>query len=311
MPNKKKVIRKEIASFIGFNKPERSASKGTSKGTRKRIILKTFGWEVLLFSLTFTLGLFTAVEIQKVLKEQKIVLPAISFGDFVFYFLFVTLIILLITYLPRRKRLKRGIYKFLFVFTTIYGALAVLSLLLPDSLALLIIGTLLYFWFKRPMIAVHNLLMLLGMAGIGAMLGLSLDPRVVILFLAVFSIYDFVAVYKTKHMLKMARSMLETGVVMGLVLPQGASGFLQDVRRVKPGENFIILGGGDIIFPLLFSVSMLSRGIPDALIVAFFSLLGLAVSFAFFILPKKREPIPALPPIALFSIIGYIITLFI
>jgi len=66
-----------------------------------------------------------------------------------------------------------------------------------------------------------------------------------------------------------------------------------------------------VVFPLVFAVSLISQGITSALIVAFFSLLGLILSFSIFIFAKKKEPIPALPPIALFSIIGYIITLFI
>ena len=41
-----------------------------------------------------------------------------------------------------------------------------------------------------------------------------------------------------------------------------------------------------------------------------FSLIGLFLSFYIFASQKVRQPIPALPPIALFSIIGYIITRF-
>lgn len=98
---------------------------------------------------------------------------------------------------------------------------------------------------------------------------------------------------------------------MGLIIPQKISDFLENPKEVKLKEKFVILGGGDVIFPLIFSVSMLSQGIISVLIVAFFSLLGLVASFAIFILQKKRQPIPALPPIALLSIIGYIITLLI
>jgi presenilin-like A22 family membrane protease len=69
------------------------------------------------------------------------------------------------------------------------------------------------------------------------------------------------------------------------------------------------LGGGDIVFPLLFSISALQNGIIQSAIIAFFALLGLLVSFWFFLQQKERRAIPALPPIALFSIIGYLVTL--
>jgi len=54
---------------------------------------------------------------------------------------------------------------------------------------------------------------------------------------------------------------------------------------------------------------MLSIGIVPALIVGGFSLLGLIASLLIFFLQKDKKPIPALPPIALFAIIGYIITM--
>jgi len=70
----------------------------------------------------------------------------------------------------------------------------------------------------------------------------------------------------------------------------------------------LVLGGGDIIFPLILCSSLIPQGIANSLIVGLFALVGLFVSFLFFIGQKTRKPIPALPPIALFSIIGYLIT---
>jgi presenilin-like A22 family membrane protease len=149
------------------------------------------------------------------------------------------------------------------------------------------------------------------MAGIGAILGLSFRPEIIILVLITLSVYDFIAVYKTKHMIKMAKSMLEQGTIMGLIIPPSISDFKESIKKVEPGGRFVILGGGDIVFPLLFSASLIPHSILKAIIVALFAVLGLAFSFSLFIFQKKREPIPALPPIALFSIIGYIITLLI
>jgi len=58
----------------------------------------------------------------------------------------------------------------------------------------------------------------------------------------------------------------------------------------------------------IFSASLVSQGILSSLIVATFSLIGLFAGFYFFISQKVRQPIPALPPIAVFSIIGFLIT---
>ena len=70
----------------------------------------------------------------------------------------------------------------------------------------------------------------------------------------------------------------------------------------------MILGGGDIVFPLILCVSLTPQGVLKPLIVAFFAALGLGLSFYLFTSQKTRKPIPALPPIALFSIIGFLIT---
>lgn len=260
-----------------------------------------------MFCLTLVLGLFSASKIQSFLDKEGLTLPTISFGNFIGYFLFATLVVLLIVYLPKMKRLRGGIYKFFFIFSAAYGTLIVLSLFFSDTLTLLLTSILIFLWLRSPKVILHDLLMVFGLSGIGAIFGLSLEPKVVLWLLVVFSIYDFIAVYKTKHMIKMAKSMLGKGAIMGLISPQKISGFLEDSRKIKPGENFLILGGGDVIFPLIFSASLLSQGIGDALIVSFFSLMGLVLSFSIFVFARKRQPIPALPPIALLSIIGYII----
>jgi presenilin-like A22 family membrane protease len=109
-------------------------------------------------------------------------------------------------------------------------------------------------------------------------------------------------------MVKMAKDMIEAGTILGLVFPFEPVGFLKSTNEVKPGEGkFLILGGGDVAFPLIFSVSLIKIGIWKSFLVAFFSLLGLFANFLLFIFQKERKAIPALPLISLFSIIGYLI----
>jgi presenilin-like A22 family membrane protease len=131
---------------------------------------------------------------------------------------------------------------------------------------------------------------------------------VVVLLLIVFSIYDIIAVYKTKHMIKMAKEFIEAKAIPGLILPQKFSEVSVPLKEVKMGGRFLVLGSGDIIFPLLLVSSLVPEGIKKSFIVAFFATLGLLVSISIFLSQKTRKPIPALPPIALFSIIGFLIT---
>jgi presenilin-like A22 family membrane protease len=264
--------------------------------------------EAVFFILIFVLGIFAALKMKILLIQEEIELPSLGPVDFLAFFIFATLIILFIVYLPKVKRIKGFIYKFLFIFSAIYGGLMVLSLLFRDVIAIAAIVLMFFWWFKHNSILSHNLLITLAMAGIGAVFGLSFKPEAVILLLLILSFYDFIAVYKTKHMVRMASSMIEAGAIMGLIIPQKISGLKVKTKEIKPGENFIILGGGDIIFPLILAVSVLPYGLLSTAIVSLFAFLGIVLSFSIFALQKERKPIPALPPIALMSILGYLIT---
>ncbi len=272
---------------------------------------KIFFWEVFLFSLTLALGLTTAFQLNKILEIQRIALTPISFLQFISYFLLATLFIIILISLKKFKKGKGFIFKILFVFLVFWGGSITLSLWLPDILVLILMAILIFSWFKFSSIFIHDLAVILGIAGIGSSVGLTLNPFVISGLLVIFSIYDFIAVYKTKHMIKMAKEMIEAGAIIALICPQRISDFRASLKEVKPGGKFLILGGGDVAFPLLLCASLIREGIFNSLFVAIFALFGLSLSFFIFINQKIRRPIPALPPIALFSIIGFLITLII
>ena len=269
---------------------------------------RVFFWEAVLFSLTLGLGIVTAFKINKILEIQKITLPQISSGKFIFYFLIATLFVLLLSYLIKFKRGKGIIFKILFVFAVSFGGLLSLEVWLSEPISLIVIVSLILWWWKFPSVFNHNILIILGIAGVGSILGLRLTPEIIIGLLIIFSIYDFIAVYKTKHMVKIAKEMIESKAVLALIIPSSFRDFRGSLGEVRPGGKFLILGGGDIVFPLLFCASLIPVGILNSLIVAIFSLIGLFIGFYFFTHQNVRQPIPALPPIALFSIIGYLIT---
>lgn len=265
--------------------------------------------QAILFSSTLILGIFSARQIKKSLFVQKIEIPQISFFNFIFSFAIATLFIFLIVKFLKLKTIKKGIYKFLFIFTSLFALIIFFESFLPEPIPIFLTFLLIFWWLSKPNVLNQNLLIIFGIAGICALLGLSLKPEMMILILILFSIYDFLAVYKTKHMAKMAKEMIEQKVIFGLVIPPNFVSFKANLEKVEPGGNFFILGGGDVAFPLLFSVSLLETGILNSIIVAIFSLFGLFCNFYIFFRQKERKPIPALPLISLFSIVGYLITL--
>jgi len=269
---------------------------------------KIFIIEGFLFSLTLILGITTAFRLNEIFQTQKIEIPQISFWKFILNFLLATLFILFIVHLVKFKKGKELFFKILFILTVFLGGLLCLEVWLQEPLPLIIIFLLIFWWLKFPSVLNQDILIILGIVGVGSMLGLALLPEIVILILIIFSVYDWISVYKTKHMVKMAREMMESRAILALVIPPTLSNLKESLEKIEPGGKFLILGGGDLVFPLLFSVSLIPTGILNSIIVALFALFGLFISFWFFISQKVRQPIPALPPIAIFSILGFLIT---
>ena len=163
----------------------------------------------------------------------------------------------------------------------------------------------------------HNLMIILGMAGISVVVGLSIPWQAIILILLFMSIYDVIAVYGTKHMVWMFKELVERGVYFAFVFPQKVSDLKLSLKQVelpplpKKGEptpvkrRFMFLGTGDIALPSIFAVSVLPMGMKFSILVALGSLVGLF--YIYLSLLRKPTPKPALPPIVLFSILFFLL----
>jgi len=306
----------------GFNfamkyKPPKIIKEKLFKKESQRQFWKVFLIEGGLFFLTSLLSIVSAFKLNQLVTEQKVYLPKISLQDFIFSFLLVTFCVLLFVLYKKHEKLKEIIYKGLFLITCFWGGMTVLNLWLPVFGSILIMGILIILWIKNPLVFIHDLLMILGLAGTASFFGLGFSPSIVVILLVLFSFYDFIAVYKTKHMVLMAKDMIEKKVILGFIVPQKIENFREDINKSKLNSNFLILGGGDIVFPSLLAVSVVPYGFSKAFTIIIFSLMGSFLSYWIFSNQKKankdsgfkKEPMPALPPVALLSIIGYFITL--
>jgi len=284
-----------------------------NKNKKKRkanISPKVLGWEALIFTITLGMGIVSAYRLNKLINIERRTFSTVEFWKFGLYFIGLTLFLVFFSSVSKFQEGKSILFKLFFLFAVSLGALSLLGVWLPSELVLPLLIILIIAWMWKPLIIVHDLLVIMGIAGAGSLLGLSFIPELVILLLIIFSIYDFVAVYKTRHMVKMAKEMLRSGAIVGIVIPESLRGFKEDVNEVTPGEEFMILGGGDIIFPLVLCASLIPESLVGALIVAVFSLLGVLSSYWIFTSQRIRKPIPALPPIALLSFIGFLVVRF-
>lgn len=197
----------------------------------------------------------------------------------------------------------------LFVFIIFVGSEAVFSAFFPEMIAVMLAALLVLIKYAKPNPITHNIAIGIAIAGIGAQLGLMLPIQTVLILFVLLSAYDIFAVYGSKHMIKMFKGLSQRGVLLSLVIPEEKGNVKKHLKNIKPGKGggFIMLGTGDIAFPLILAVSSLTIGILSSLLVIAGSLIG--VLAVFLILSKDRKPMPALPPIALFSIIGLLISL--
>ncbi len=276
---------------------------------------KIFLIELVFFVATLLLGVFVTLRLQDIfqiveaegLSEERSLTPV----SFLTYFILATGFIYFISKSKKFKESRVFFFRLAFLFSVGLGGFLTLSTFIFELLALAIIIILILAWRKKPIILLHNFLVTISIAGIGAVIGRQFDPVTIAVLLTLFSIYDFVAVYKTKHMVKMASEMIKTRAIMGIIIPFSFSDLLVDLQEKKKKE-FMVLGGGDLAFPLfLISSIVIAYGVFEGLLVVAFSSIGLFGSFFLFSSQKQKEAIPALPPIALASLLGYLIVLLI
>jgi len=281
---------------------------------KRKEILKVFLIELIFFTLTLFLGVLISYRVSDLFETAHALEMGNSFIDgdissfqFLIYFAVSTILIVALSKSKRLKKKRKTIFRAIFFISIFIGGMISLSVFIPDIFSFIILLVLFLAWKKYSIILLHNLMVCLSIAGIGVIMGSVFDPIAIVIFLVLFSVYDFIAVYKTKHMIKMAKEMVKTKAIMGIITPFSFSGLLDDFGKKKKGD-FLILGGGDLAFPLfLVSSVTINYGVKEALFLTVFCTIGLAASFSLFIFQKKRRAIPALPPIAFFSILGYLV----
>jgi presenilin-like A22 family membrane protease len=210
------------------------------------------------------------------------------------------------------KTIRRpALFQALFTFAMLSGAWFVADIYLAPELAL-IAGSLVIlsrFLWKSALTA--NLTLVIGVAGIAASIAADLSPNAVLVLLAALSFYDIVAVYRTRHMVKMFRALSSHGVVLAFVLTPLR---LRDLAaRPDDGSSgrAMLLGTGDVALPAMLAAAALRAGIVPAVASLAGAAAGFALMFMLFLAQPKRAPMPALPPIALGATVAYLASLLI
>lgn len=257
-----------------------------------------------LFLLAQILGVWLAVKLLPQLSMTVADIFEFTAGDLIYIAVFTAVFFFAAYKFPRFSAV---LYKLVLSIIIFSASQTVLSIWLAPIPALAGgLAALMLFWLYRA-VWVQDLVMLLTLAGIGAVFGLALTPLAVVIILVILSFYDIIAVYKTGHMVKLAETMIRARAIFGFVIPIKPGGFRENITRVQPGEEFMILGSGDVALPLLLAASLVRISVSQAAVVIAFACLGLLISNLLFTSQKTRRPMAALPPIAAMSIIGYLV----
>jgi len=137
----------------------------------------------------------------------------------------------------------------------------------------------------------HNATELALYGGFATIFAFVLNVWTIIALLVVVSIYDMIAVWKSGHMITMAKGLIKGNIFAGFML------LYKDKKA--------ILGGGDIAFPLLAAVVMLKTfGWLPALITIAFATLALTYLF---LTSKEGKFYPAMPYLSAGVFIGMLL----
>jgi len=112
----------------------------------------------------------------------------------------------------------------------------------------------------RPTILSQNVAAVISGAGAAALLGASFGVVPSLLFLVLLCIYDFVSVFITKHMIHLAKELTKIPMAFTIASPhkfKKAKYFGVGGQRKRKKIHIFQLGVGDIVIPLMFSISLL------------------------------------------------------
>ena len=168
--------------------------------------------------------------------------------------------------------------------------------------------------YKRKFL-IHNFTELFIYPGIAAVFVPILNVFTIIFLLVFISIYDMWAVWHSGIMQKMAKYQInKLNIFSGFFVPYISKELKLKLQKMKSSSkskskikvNVAILGGGDIVFPIITAGVMLKTlGLASAFLVIAGAALGLAYLFFF---SEKKKFYPAMPFISAGIFLGILVS---
>lgn len=266
-----------------------------------------------------------------------------GFGSFLYLIIGVAVGTIIVLILVKFK--KSNIWRYWF-FLAVWMALSIaIGVLVKTKIffdydVAMIIALILAIWkIWKPNIFIHNLTEVLIYSGIAVLLVPIFDVFWAIMLLLAISLYDMYAVWKSKHMVKMAKFQTKSNVFAGLMIPYKTKETNLEKSTINKTDNLktsksinsvslrvkglnvkkpktAILGGGDVVFPLIFTGAVMENLLREGLtksqaflqssIIILTTTIALALLFFF---AKKDKFYPAMPFVTAGCLIGWVIVM--
>ncbi|MGB0329337.1 MAG: presenilin family intramembrane aspartyl protease PSH, partial [Candidatus Poseidoniaceae archaeon] len=202
---------------------------------------------------------------------------------------------------------------------------------IPTIIGLLVSLLLMILLYVHSEWYVVNTVGILVGSGVIVMLGVSFVPTLIMVFMIAAAVYDAWAVYKSKHMLDLADTMMNLNLPILLVAPQDSDYTMRTERTtvhdapdetprdtvqeaprervVAKSSDAMLMGLGDVIFPGMLVLSTLQYvGGDNGFIMAMTTLVGSLIGYSvlmYFV--GKGQAQAGLPLLNGGAILGYIV----
>ncbi len=282
-----------------------------------KIRIGPYLWSAASFIAGLALALWVAPANRPILESSGIAAQSTPLWWILSYFFGAVVVIAVVLFFIPLRYLK---YFFRVVFALMYGwGVLVVMLKAPEAVAYVVAALAALAWLFFARIWLHNILLLIALAAAASVFGFLFSPLTFMIFMLVISLYDFLAV-RFGFMVWMADRLSNTTSLPAFIYPKKVKDVSLNINTVQFDElkkeeaskrEHTILGGGDIGFPLMLTVSVyFEYGLDGALLVGACALVGIMGAFLIQQYWLKGKPMPALPPITALSLIGYLITRF-
>lgn len=226
-------------------------------------------------------------------------------GNSVIFLLYVIIVAVVVVLVIRYLRWATFLFKALELLTIfITSALVFLVFLsffnIPYPLEISTALGLLLVVLKFLYPSMKNATAIISSSAVGALFGFSFSIVPTLMFITLISLYDFISVFITRHMVYMAKEMSKMDLSFSVASREKK--YVREKGKRKEEEFSVELGSGDIAIPLMLAVSAYSSfTLVDSLAVILGSTIGLVI--VLYYVTRNRVFLPALPPLCFFGVL--------